>query len=147
MKKLTFCLLLTLMSGSLSLRAAEPFTGFLPALVQDKTGKPFWCNAHLNLNRKCIATEISNLSMVIVRSQPFDGCEAGMWGWIATAGSPQKIAIGQTITPDEKFNISMKDMCRPGTIVKLQPNKKYKNEEDLVGFHNGKEIFRYLGRK
>ncbi|WP_447828975.1 hypothetical protein [Aeromonas hydrophila] len=147
MKKLTFCLLLTLMSGSQSIQAAEPFTGFLPALVQDKTGKPFWCNAHLQLNRKCVATEISNLSMVIVHSQPFDGCEAGMWGWIATAGAPQKIAIGQTITPDEKFNISMKDMCRPGTIVKLQPNKKYKNEEDLVGFHNGKEIFRYLGRK
>ncbi len=85
--------------------------------------------------------------MVIVRSQPFGECEAGMWGWIATAGSPQKIAIGYTITPDEKFNISLKDMCRPGTIVKFQPNEKYKNEEDLVGFYNGKEIFRYLGRK
>ncbi|MDF8331514.1 hypothetical protein P5G63_24790 [Aeromonas salmonicida] len=83
MKKLTFCLLLTLMSGSQSIQAAEPFTGFLPALVQDKTGKPFWCNAHLKLNRKCIATEISKLSMVIVRSQPFGDCEAGMWGWIA----------------------------------------------------------------
>ncbi|MCD6619986.1 hypothetical protein [Aeromonas veronii] len=147
MKKLTFCLLLTLMSGSQSIQAAEPFTGFLPALVQDKTGKPFWCNAHLNLNKKCIATEISNLSMVIVRSQPFGDCEAGMWGWIATAGSPQKIAIGYTITPDEKFNLSLKDMCRPGTVVKFQSNKKYKNEEDLVGFYNGKEIFRYLGRK
>ena len=109
MKKLTFCLLLTLMSGSQSIQAAEPFTGFLPALVQDKTGKPFWCNAHLKLNRKCIATEISNLSMVIVRSQPFGECEAGMWGWIATAGSPHKIAIGYTITrhsaPDLGINL------------------------------------------
>lgn len=143
MNKLTLCLLLMLLSGSNSLWASERFSGLLPAVVQTKEGKPFWCNAHLKFMGKCIATEVSNLSMVIVHSQPYSDCEAGLWGWIVPARSPNGISIGYTVTPDERFNISMKDMCRPGTIVKLQPNKKYKGDDDLVGFYNGKEIFRY----
>ncbi|MDH1899218.1 MULTISPECIES: hypothetical protein [Aeromonas] len=143
MKKSILPLFMMLMSGSPLLWASAPFTGVLPAKVIEKTGTSFWCNEDYRQQGKCIATEISNLSMIIVRSQPLDSCEAGMWGWITSPNYLQKKSFGLTITPDEKFNISMKDMCRPGTIVKFQPNKKYKGDDDLVGFHNGKEIFRY----
>jgi hypothetical protein len=50
---------------------------------------------------------------------------------------------GFTITPDQKFGVTVKDLCRPGTIATFMPNHKKPDYDDLVVLYQGKELFRY----
>ncbi len=45
--------------------------------------------------------------------------------------------------PDKKFGLTVKDLCRPGTVVTFKPNQKKPEYDDLVALYQGKELFRY----
>lgn len=142
--RLMICILLA--AGSLMMNAgnahAQPFRGILPAAVNYKTGNRFWCDAHLQMTRKCAVTEADQLGMmVIAHSAPTEHCEGGLWGFISIYRSEP--SLGFTITPDQKFGVTVKDLCRPGTVVTFQPNSTHPDYDDLVGLFQGKEIFRY----
>ncbi|MGC6730066.1 hypothetical protein ACP0F4_09760, partial [Escherichia coli] len=57
--------------------------------------------------------------------------------------SLQDFRGGSTITPDKKFGLTVKDLCRPGTVVTFKPNQKKPEYDDLVALYQGKELFRY----
>lgn len=127
---------------------AEPFSGTLPEVVRFKDGRPFWCDAQRQMNHQCTATESSDRSIVLVHAKPSKDCPGGRWGWISIVRSGESsdvIVIGYTITPDDHFNVSPQDMCRPETHVSFLPNTLNKNIDDLVVFYKGKELFRYKG--
>lgn len=42
-----------------------------------------------------------------------------------------------------KFGLTVKDLCRPGTVVTFKPNQKKPEYDDLVALYQGKELFRY----
>jgi len=121
---------------------AQPYNRTLPAAVSDNNGNFFWCNAHQQVTGKCEATSLNrNDGMVIVHSAPSKDCAGGLWGWISIMN--HDISKGFTITPDEKYGVTVKDLCRPGTIATFMPNHKKPDYDDLVVLYQGKELFRY----
>ena len=51
--------------------AARPYSGFLPAAVNNKSGNIFWCDAHRQVRKLCIATEVDSMGwFIVVRSKP-----------------------------------------------------------------------------
>lgn len=121
---------------------AQPYNRTLPAVVNDNNGNIFWCDAHRQVTGKCKAMSLNrNGGMVIVRSSPFKDCAGGLWGWISIMHND--VSKGFTITPDPKFGVSVKDLCRPETVVTYMPNQKKPEYDDLVALYQGKELFRY----
>lgn len=121
---------------------AQPYNRTLPAVVNDNNGNIFWCDAHRQVTGKCAAMSVDRLGgMVTVRSAPFKDCEGGLWGWITIMRND--VSKGFTITPDKKFGLTVKDLCRPGTVVTFKPNQKKPEYDDLVALYQGKELFRY----
>lgn len=121
---------------------AQPYNRTLPAVVNDNDGNIFWCDAHRQVMGKCEAMFADRKGgMVTVRSAPFKDCEGGLWGWITIMRND--VSKGFTITPDKKFGLSVKDLCRPGTVVTFKPNQKKPEYDDLVALYQGKELFRY----
>lgn len=51
--------------------AARPYSGFLPAAVNNKSGNIFWCDAHRQVRKLCTATEVDSMGwFIVVRSKP-----------------------------------------------------------------------------
>ncbi|EJL5295667.1 hypothetical protein NMN90_001532, partial [Escherichia coli] len=116
MKKLKLLSLLPVMFFPLLIagnaHAARPYSGFLPAAVNNKSGNIFWCDAHRQVRKLCTATEVDSMGwFIVVRSKPSRDCPGGIWGWITP--SKDDVATGYTITPGKEFNLTMKDMCSP----------------------------------
>lgn len=146
MKKLKLFSLLPVMLFPLLIagnaHAARPYSGFLPAVVNNKSGNIFWCDAYRQVRKLCTATEVDSMGwFIVVRSKPSRDCPGGIWGWITP--SKDDVATGYTITPGKEFNLTMKDMCSPDMKVTFRPNKKNPRYDDLVGIYAGKEAFRY----
>lgn len=87
MKKLNLLSLLPVMLFPLLIagnaHAARPYSGFLPAAVNNKSGNIFWCDAHRQVRKLCTATEVDSMGwFIVVRSKPSRDCPGG---WIACA--------------------------------------------------------------
>lgn len=55
--------------------AARPYSGFLPAAVNNKSGNIFWCDAHRQVRKLCTATEVDSMGwFIVVRSKPSRDC-------------------------------------------------------------------------
>ena len=134
-----------LIAGSLLTCATvqgAPYNRVLPAAVNNKGGNIFWCDAHRQVTGKCEAMFADRSGgMVTVRSAPLKDCEGRLWGWISIRRD--EASKGFTITPDQKFGVTVKDLCRPGTIATFMPNHKKPDYDDLVVLYLGKELFRY----
>lgn len=146
--------LLLLISGiatgiisSNSVEASSLYKGVLPAAINNKNGNRFWCNAYQQVRKTCQATEIDATGgFILIRSAPSKNCEAGVWGWINPGNKnsvTDYIAKGYTITPDDKFNVTAKELCSPNMKVTFRPNSKRPQFDDMVGLYKGKEVFRY----
>ena len=110
MKKLNLLSLLPVMLFPLLIagnaHAARPYSGFLPAAVNNKSGNIFWCDAHRQVRKLCTATEVDSMGcFIVVRSEPSRDCPGGIWGWITP--SKDGVATGYTITPGKEFNLTM----------------------------------------
>ena len=146
MKKLNLLSLLPVMLFPLLIagnaHAARPYSGFLPAAVNNKSGNIFSSNAHRQLTKLSTPTEMDSMGwFIVVRSKPSRDCPGGISVWITP--SKDDVATGYTITPGKEFNLTMKDMCSPNMKVTFRPNKKDPRYDDLVGIYDGKEAFRY----
>lgn len=68
MKKLKLLSLLPVMFFPLLIagnaHAARPYSGFLPAAVNNKSGNIFWCDAHRQVRKLCTATEVDSMGWV-----------------------------------------------------------------------------------
>lgn len=103
----------------------------------------------LNWNRSTVtrAAQAGRLVLVgnLVDVEPslarLKATEGGLWGWITIMRND--VSKGFTITPDKKFGLTVKDLCRPGTVVTFKPNQKKPEYDDLVALYQGKELFRY----
>lgn len=128
--------------------SAKPYGGILPASVNYENGNRFWCDAHLQMTRQCSALEVNSENfMVIVKSSPTKNCEGGHWGWVTGISSNAGQGEGATIVPDKGTNLTVKDLCRPGTQVTFLPNSKRPEYDDLVVKYQGREILRYKSYK
>ncbi|EFD6874117.1 hypothetical protein HVL71_003136 [Escherichia coli] len=127
--------------------ASSIYKGILPAVVNNKSGNKFWCDAYHQVRKLCKATEIdASGGFILVRSAPLKDCEAGIWGWINPGdnnSATDYIATGYTITPDATSKVTTRDMCSQDMKVTFRPNDKRPQFEDMVGLYNGKEVFRY----
>lgn len=79
MKKLKLLSLLPVMLFPLLIagnaHAARPYSGFLPAAVNNKSGNIFWCDAHRQVRKLCTATEVDSMGwFIVVRSKPSRDC-------------------------------------------------------------------------